>query len=334
MAGRYPILTILLPTHNQAGLLEIAIKSILYQSFQDFEVLVVGDGCTDNSAEVVKSFQDERLIWYDLPKAPNFGYANRNVALKDAKGKYIGFTAHDDILFYDHFEKCINALESDEDKEIVCTRPVWISRQGEIIPIEFNLDNSFVLDRFIDRKLNQMAASCVVHRKDCFSKYGYWNDKLEWGGDWDMWARIIDGGGRNNFIYLRDPTILHFAAPRKKVLPQTKGRIHWFQLFNSSNDIPPELIIDIPDNLPEQVVVWERIQSDPKGWTKNLRKAIVSAFDLMIIQHGQLIKAIDNIYQSNFSDKQEFLNLENESLIFIQKLSDQNTKLKTKINTI
>ncbi|MBK8505686.1 MAG: glycosyltransferase family 2 protein [Saprospiraceae bacterium] len=171
-------LSIILPTHNRADVIAFAIRSVLYQSFQDYELLIVGDGCTDQTVQVVKEFDDPRIQWLDLPKAPYFGYANRNIAFKEAKGDYIGFMAHDDIILPDHFELLVSHLEDNPQLELAYSRPGWVTRDGYIFGIEFNLLNQSTRIAFLQRRHNALPASCVVHRKSCFEKYGYWNADL------------------------------------------------------------------------------------------------------------------------------------------------------------
>lgn len=111
-----PLVSILLPTHNRADVLGYAIQSVLSQSMGDFELLIVGDGCTDATGDVVGRFDDSRVKWFDLPKAPLSGYANRNIVLRQARGEVVAYAQHDDLWFPDHIELLLNALARAESE--------------------------------------------------------------------------------------------------------------------------------------------------------------------------------------------------------------------------
>lgn len=277
---RTPLISILLPTHNRADVLPYAIEAVLAQTVEHVEILVVGDGCTDHTAEVVQSFRDRRIRWFDLPKAPHFGYANRNLALKQARGTYIAFMAHDDLILPDHLERCLEPLEANTALELVYTRPLWVTPDGLIIPVAYNLYNSETFDLFISRRVNGIPASCVVHRRACFDKYGYWKADLPSCGDWDMWVRIIEGGGGRNFAFIPEPTCLHFRAIwRTEANAGPEELVFWRSFYERTACLPAALKVKIPEDVPEQQVLWESIARDPVGWSAQVRQAVVQILD-------------------------------------------------------
>lgn len=286
-----PQFSILLPTHNRSDVLSLAIRSVLSQTVSDFELLVVGDGCTDNTAEVVKSFNDPRIIWFDLPKAPNFGYANRNVALRTARGALIAFMAHDDLWFPDHLES-LAPLFANEKIELAYSRPLWVIPPGLLAPTTSNLEHKATLETFLAGR-NSIPAACVVHRGECFVKYGYWNELLPSSADWDMWTRIIEGGARQNFTYLAEPTALHFRADwRTEATTGQPQLLVWKQLHALKNFMPSELRIRIPEGLSEQEAVWQQISKDPNEWVKKTRSAVRQVLDARISQSDELMGAM------------------------------------------
>lgn len=282
-SGQSPLISIILPTHNRADVLPFFIESVLEQSVTDFELLIVGDGCSDHTSELVRSFDDPRIRWYDLPKAKNFGYANRNIAFRNSFGKYVGYMAHDDLILRDHFEKLIAPLEENPQIDIAYSRPLWVSQDGLIIAAEFNLDNPESLQAFLTRRQNALPASCFVHRRSCFERFGYWNEELPNRGDWDMWIRIIEGGNRNNFAFVTEPTCLHFVAIWKNDRDSRQPELtRWRKFYESGNEIPAILQIPIPDGEPEQKIIWTLIREDPILRAQEIRKVIIQVYALWI----------------------------------------------------
>lgn len=276
-----PLITILLPTHNRADVLPFAIQSVLAQTIQDFELLIVGDGCTDNTAEVLKSFSDSRIQWFDFPKAPNFGYANRNIAMKSARGSFIAFMAHDDLWFSDHLEILLKAFD-DQTIEIAYTRPLWVVPRGLIVPGTFNLNFYPMLEKFLKKERNEIPASCFMHRKECFHKYGDWNEDIMIAGDLDLWARIISGGQSKNFMYIETPTCLHFKANwHAKWYEVSFGFKFWKDLFSKEKFLSRQLAVYIPDSISEQEAIWNEMSLNPANWNKRIRSAVYQALDLL-----------------------------------------------------
>lgn len=106
---RKPYFSIIIPTYNRADFIDKTIRSVLGQWFPDFEVIVVDDGSTDNTAAVVGSISDGRVIYH--PKANEERAVARNTGTSLARGKYVTFLDSDDFLYENHFSTAIEAIE-------------------------------------------------------------------------------------------------------------------------------------------------------------------------------------------------------------------------------
>ena len=111
--------SIILPTFNRASFLEDAFESISSQTFSDFEVIVVDDGSTDNTVEIISKLQSNSQYPIKLITQINMGPAiARNTGIKVAKGKFIAFFDSDDTWEDDHLNLAISAFKKDSSLDL------------------------------------------------------------------------------------------------------------------------------------------------------------------------------------------------------------------------
>jgi hypothetical protein len=106
-----PRVSVIIATYNWSSVLRYSIASALGQDFTDLEVLVVGDGCTDDSADVAASFGDARVRWHNLPKNSGNQSAPNNEGLRLARGEYVAYLGHDDIWHPRHLSLLVSVLD-------------------------------------------------------------------------------------------------------------------------------------------------------------------------------------------------------------------------------
>ena len=111
---RTPTLSIVVATYNRSQVLRHAIRSVVESTFADWELIVVGDACTDDTSACVESFADPRIRFVNLPFncGDQSGPNNHGVSL--ARGRYIAFLNHDDLYLPDHLATCVAALDGGE----------------------------------------------------------------------------------------------------------------------------------------------------------------------------------------------------------------------------
>lgn len=106
-----PLVSIVVATYNSSHLLRYAIRSVLDSTLTDWEMVIVGDACTDETAAVVRSFGDSRLMFSNLIENSGDQAVPNNHGLTSARGRYVAFLNQDDLYFPDHLQRSIDALE-------------------------------------------------------------------------------------------------------------------------------------------------------------------------------------------------------------------------------
>ena len=111
-AAHRPGVSVVIATYNRSKVLKMAIQSVLQGTYQDFEILVIGDACTDNTEEVVRSFEDPRIRFRNLEINVGEQSGPNNVGIEEARGRYVAFLNHDDVWSRDHLNRCLDVATS------------------------------------------------------------------------------------------------------------------------------------------------------------------------------------------------------------------------------
>ena len=187
MAPPSPRVTIIVPTYNWSAVLPFSIGSALDQSFTDFELIVVGDGCTDDSATVVAATGDPRVRWVNLPANNGHQSAPNNEGLRQARGELIAYLGHDDLWLPHHLQCLVEAIDAGADMAFGVTRLVRVAPEPGPTVVGGSYHPNI-----------GVPPTAVLHRKALTDRPGGWRDHRELRVDpeVDLWARFHAAGAR------------------------------------------------------------------------------------------------------------------------------------------
>ena len=227
-------------------------------------------------------FDDPRIRWFDLPKAPGIGYANRNAVLREARGSNIAYLAHDDIWFPDHLER-LGWLLDRPHTEFAYTRGIGVDIHGRMLPYWYNLG----VPRHQDglwRGDSAITMTTVGHSRECLDKYGYWDETMRFSADLVMWHRIVMGGRFKNLAFDSNPTSLHFVARwRNTTAHRVKSWVDgWLLDGFIDENLPGVLRLRAHPDRTQQEAAWLRLARDPAEDVRAIREGVVQLSDTML----------------------------------------------------
>ena len=183
-----PKVSVIIPTYNYGQYIARAIDSVLNQTYQDFELIVVDDGSTDNTEEIIRTKQNDKIRYFyqENKGAPSA----RNKGIEESKGKYTAFLDADDEWFPSKLEKQIEKFQKASARVgLVYSGLIYIWKENEdkaikIVPtLRGNIFVSFL-------KVTVLGSPTPLIKKNCFQKAGLFDERLPSCQDWDMWLRI------------------------------------------------------------------------------------------------------------------------------------------------
>lgn len=196
-----PLVSVVIATYNMGQYLGEAVESVLGQTWKNLEIIIVDDGSTDDTPDVIKRFKNNRRVRYistenqGQPRAKNRG-------LKEAVGEYLGFCDADDLWQPDKLQLQMPAF-LDSNVGVVYSDVKYINENG------FEVNKIQPYSRFSGHVTKQLMIKnfipfgTAIIRRECVEKNGYFDQDLPMGIDWDLWLRYsVDW----NFNYIQHKT--------------------------------------------------------------------------------------------------------------------------------
>jgi glycosyltransferase involved in cell wall biosynthesis len=214
-----PKVSVIVPNYNHARFLPKRIESILNQTFQDFELILLDDCSTDDSRSILSSYTSDprvTIAFNETNSGSTFKQWNKGVRL--ARGKYVWIAESDDYADVRLLEKLVRRLDEDPSTVLCYCRSLQVSADGEpsgslesyfadIDPLkwtaDFRADGREECRKYLIRRNTIFSASSLVFRRDVYWQIGGADEQLVFCGDWKTWAGMALAGGA--IAYVAEP---------------------------------------------------------------------------------------------------------------------------------
>ncbi|MBW4643041.1 MAG: glycosyltransferase [Goleter apudmare HA4340-LM2] len=199
--------SVIIPAYNAMKYLPETVDSVLFQTFQDFEVLIIDDGSSDNIREWALNLTDERA---KLISQKNQGLPGaRNTGINHAQGDYIAFVDADDLWEPTKLAKQVKCLDENPTVGLVHTWMLLIDEYGKSTGrVMKSFADGNVWQQLLER--NFIACPSVMVRRCCFANAGLFDQDLRSIEDWDMWIRIA---ALYSFAVIKEPLAYYRQLP-------------------------------------------------------------------------------------------------------------------------
>jgi len=186
-----PQVSVIIPTYNYGRFIERAIQSVINQTYKDFEVIVVDDGSTDNTENIIKNIPDKRIKY--LRHTKNLGgNAARNTGLRASSGNYIAFLDSDDEWLPEKLEKQLKLFkESSEQVGLIYSGVNVIDLTGCSPSLKlFPKARGDIFTLLLEGNCITGGGSSYVIKKECSENIGFFDETLPSGQEWEFHIRV------------------------------------------------------------------------------------------------------------------------------------------------
>ncbi|MDC0835920.1 Beta-13-glucosyltransferase [Geitlerinema sp. FC II] len=231
------LISVVIPVYNGEATIRATIASVLDQSFRDFELIVIDDGSTDNTVEIVKAIADPRISVFSYANAGQAESRNRGAKL--ASGEFLSFIDADDLWTPDKLDAQLQALKDRPDAAVAYSWTAHVDegdrffRHGPRLSFEGNVYEKLIINDFVG------SGSNVLVRKSAFFDVGGFETSFPPAEDWELWVRLA---AKYRFV----------VVPKAQILYRTLTRSASFNVAKmeaSSLKVIDRIFQDAPESL-------------------------------------------------------------------------------------
>lgn len=223
---REPLVSVVIPTYNRAHVLGRAIDSVLSQTLEPDEIIVVDDASDDDTAEVVEGYADPRIQLVRLERRQRAGHA-RNVGVERARGEWIAFLDSDDEWLPGKLAAQM-ALAADDVGVVACTSHKWGDDGTKTIVPKSDLAEGDALAQLLQGM--KATTSAYVVRRDALLDAGGFDENLRSSEDYDLLLRLAQGGHR--YAAVHEPLVIIHAQGSDRMSVDAIGRLQGHRSMN------------------------------------------------------------------------------------------------------
>ncbi|MBF0503854.1 MAG: glycosyltransferase [Candidatus Omnitrophica bacterium] len=287
-----PKVSVIIPTYNRGQYITQAIESVLSQTFLDYEIIVIDDGSTDNTQEILKKYKNEiKSIRHE-----NQGISKtRNSAINQSCGEYLAFLDSDDYWTSEKLAQQVKVLDSHPNVGIVYARMPIINEKGEKI----GMKPAGVSGKNFKELLEvwgDLPTSSIMVRRDCFTKAGLFDVSLDTMEDIDMWIRIAQFYD----LYEIENKVLAYYRRHDEQITKNKAKVYgglvkiFTKIYNTYPQAPKVLMI-------KRIVENQYLLAKEYYIAKDYKNA--SSLALKAIAQYPLVGLLFTNKKDHFSDK-------------------------------
>jgi glycosyltransferase involved in cell wall biosynthesis len=235
MTTTNPLISVIMPVYNGEKFVRETIDSVLNQTYQNFEFIIVNDGSIDSTQQIISSYDDKRIVLLNLTR--NQGVSNaRNRGTDISKGEFIAFCDADDLYDPGRLQTQLDFLTGNPAVD-VCGSYFIVLENGQETSIKHPLTDQEIKEHFFTA--NCIGQPSVMGKSSVFRKYKY-NPELQASEDYDLWARMATGG----VVFANVPYALVKYRLHPAQASKTKARL----LFITSNSVSTDYTLAYLNN--------------------------------------------------------------------------------------